>query len=271
MTMRNAFASLFGSTGLILLLACGGGGGGGGNPPPASVVVTISPTTATVVAGATQTFTPSVTGTTNTAVTWSVQEVGGGTITAGLYTAPGTGGVYHVVATSQADTSKSATATVTVTVPPATTLAYTDPTTGTYQVKRNAASNSTHLVLDVVGSGAPNGAGLAFTLAADSTRTSWAKVVGTDPEYIQNGVVFITTGVAPLKGKVSGAALAGTVGVKGTASSVALNGVLATFALDLKSGAPKGTATPTQTKAQILQADGTIANITLTFGSLSAN
>ncbi len=49
-------------------------------------------------------------------VSWSVREAGGGTITAtGLYTAPATTGTYHVDATSAADRSLVASATVTVT------------------------------------------------------------------------------------------------------------------------------------------------------------
>jgi hypothetical protein len=66
--------------------------------------------------GATQTFTASVTGTTNTAATWSVQEgAAGGSITsAGVYTAPFAAGTFHVVTTSQADTTKSAVTTVIV-------------------------------------------------------------------------------------------------------------------------------------------------------------
>ena len=79
--------------------------------------MSISPATAAVDACQTTTFTAAVTGTSNTAVTWSVSEgSAGGTITsAGVYTAPATAGTYHVVATSQADTTKTKTATVTVT------------------------------------------------------------------------------------------------------------------------------------------------------------
>jgi uncharacterized protein YjdB len=84
-------------------------------PPP--VVVTVNPTSASLQTGATQQFTSTVTGTGNSAVTWSAT---GGTIsTAGLYTAPATAGIYTVRATSTADTSKSAAATVTVTTAPA--------------------------------------------------------------------------------------------------------------------------------------------------------
>ena len=52
--------------------------------------------------------------TSNTAVTWTITEAGGGTVTNGAYIAPTTAGTYHVVAVSQADPSKTATATVTV-------------------------------------------------------------------------------------------------------------------------------------------------------------
>jgi hypothetical protein len=67
-------------------------------------------------------FTATVTGTTNTAVSWSVDAVAGGNSTAGgistsgLYTAPSQAGTHTVSATSMADPTKSATATVTVTV-----------------------------------------------------------------------------------------------------------------------------------------------------------
>src|SRR5207248_1110404 len=84
--------------------------------PPATVAVAISPTSASLQAGGTQQFTATVTGTTNTAVTWSAT---GGTISSsGLYTAPSTAGTYTVTATSVADSTKSASARVTVTAPP---------------------------------------------------------------------------------------------------------------------------------------------------------
>jgi hypothetical protein len=84
--------------------------------PPASVAISLTPTTASVDACQTYTFRATVTGTTNSAVTWSVIEsAGGGVSTSGVYTAPTTGGTYHVVATSQTDPSKTQTATVTVT------------------------------------------------------------------------------------------------------------------------------------------------------------
>lgn len=84
-----------------------------------NAAVILSPTAATVLAMETQQFTATVTNATNSTVIWSVQEgTAGGTITAGgLYTAPSVAGTYHVVATSQFDTGKSAEAIVTVTLP----------------------------------------------------------------------------------------------------------------------------------------------------------
>ena len=56
-----------------------------------------------------------MTNSTNTAVTWTVVDAGGGTVTTGgAYVAPTAAGTYRVMAVSQADPTKTATATVTV-------------------------------------------------------------------------------------------------------------------------------------------------------------
>ncbi len=100
--------------------------GGKKSTPSTGVSITISPTTASVAGGATQQFTATVTGSTNTAVTWQVNgENGGdaiiGTIsTTGLYSAPNklpSTTTVTVTAVSQADTTKTAVATVTLTAP----------------------------------------------------------------------------------------------------------------------------------------------------------
>jgi hypothetical protein len=82
-----------------------------------AVTVYVLPETATVPAGGTYTFKATVTGSTNQAVTWSVQETSGcGTIsTRGVYRAPSSARTCTVVARSSADTTKSDTALVTVT------------------------------------------------------------------------------------------------------------------------------------------------------------
>ncbi len=97
------------------LTACGGATQGSSN-----VSIRVDRTAVTLAPGETQVFTATVTGSSNTAVSWAVLEgPGGGTISgSGLYTAPSARGTYHVVAISQADTTKNAAATVTVTGPP---------------------------------------------------------------------------------------------------------------------------------------------------------
>ena len=90
---------------------------GAGSP----VVVTVSPSAATVLVSQTQQFSAQVTGTNNTAVTWSVSGIGCagtscGTVSQnGLYTAPSTQPTpssVTVTATSQADPTRSGSATV---------------------------------------------------------------------------------------------------------------------------------------------------------------
>ncbi|SRR5579872_384571 len=116
---------------LVLALAVGCGGGSGNptpsnpnsNPGSASVTITISPTSATVATGAQQQFTATVTGTTNTGVSWQVNGTAGGDSTdgtisnAGLYLAPSSvpSGKVMVTAVSQADTTESASASITIT------------------------------------------------------------------------------------------------------------------------------------------------------------
>jgi hypothetical protein len=87
------------------------------NTPPDNtpVSITVSPTSANVQTGSTQQFSATVTGTSNTAVTWSAT---GGTIaTSGLFTAGTTSGAFTVTATSSANSARSAQAAVTLTAP----------------------------------------------------------------------------------------------------------------------------------------------------------
>ena len=94
---------------IALAVACGGDSHIG-------ELLTVTPDTANVVAGGTQSFAASQ-GASNTAVAWSVDEgSSGGSISAGgVYTAPLTRGTYHVRAVSAADRNRFGTATVNVT------------------------------------------------------------------------------------------------------------------------------------------------------------
>ena len=82
---------------------------------PTQVSISVSPGTATIQTGGQQQFTASVSGTSNTSVAW--KATGGTVTTTGLYTAPSTAGTYTVIATSAADSTKSASATITVSQP----------------------------------------------------------------------------------------------------------------------------------------------------------
>ena len=102
------------------LFACGSGGGSGGAGGGA-IDVSLTPRATSLTPSQTQRFTATVTGDANTAVDWSVDGVAGGdaavgTLSAtGLYTPGSAAGAHSVTATSQADGTTSATATVGVT------------------------------------------------------------------------------------------------------------------------------------------------------------
>jgi len=120
--------------GLVLVLAlcvhlpgCGGGGPSAtlpSPPPPPAISVSISPQVSSVLLGNSQNFAATVSNTTNTAVTWSVNGLAGGSTTTGTISAAGTYSapadlpspvIVQVTATSLADATKSATAEVTIT------------------------------------------------------------------------------------------------------------------------------------------------------------
>lgn len=107
----------------LIMLACGGSSSSA--PPPLVVSVQVTPANAQLFTGQSQQFTATVTGSSNTQVNWNVNGVAGGnsaegTISgAGLYTAPAAlpGTPVTVGAVSQADSTKSGTASVTVLAP----------------------------------------------------------------------------------------------------------------------------------------------------------
>jgi hypothetical protein len=91
---------------------------------PSVVSVSVSPSSVSLSAGQTTQFTPNVTGTSNTSVTWSVSPAVG-SVSSGQYSAPSSISSQQVVtvtATSVADPTKSASALVTL-IPASVTLA----------------------------------------------------------------------------------------------------------------------------------------------------
>lgn len=101
-----------------LLVGCGGGSDTGSPPPPNPVSVIVSGPSGAVNIGTPVTLSATVSNSSNQAVTWSVVEAEGGTITQqGIYAAPSVPGTFTVKATAQADNSKSGTAPVRVVIP----------------------------------------------------------------------------------------------------------------------------------------------------------
>jgi hypothetical protein len=109
--MRRVFLLLLGLSPVLLLNGCAS------TSPQQPISVMVTPPAVSVPVGQSQTFIATVSGTSNTAVTWSIS--GSGSITStGVYTAPSTVPTppqITVKATSQADSTKSGTAVVTVT------------------------------------------------------------------------------------------------------------------------------------------------------------
>lgn len=280
MTSMKRFLSVLASLGLAALVACGGGGGGSAPPPAVAPAITAQPTDRTVQVGATATFTVTATGTAPLTYQW---KKGGTAITGATsasYTTPATvigdsGAAFTVTVTNSAGSVTSNAATLTVQAL-ATSLAYTDPTSGTYQLKKNSTlSSDSHLVLDLVGPAAATGSGVTAAFSADTTKVTWVNVAAGDPAgtFVKNGTAF-TLGSAPqiLKGKVTGTVLQVAAAQKGTGSPVALNVPLLSIALDLKAAQLPGaiTLTADAAKCQVLDGTGTLSAITVTVGSLSA-
>ena len=179
------------------------GTGSSQNPVVASIVV--SPPVATPAPSAKVQFTAAIQGaTTNDAVTWAASI---GTISAtGVFTAPSVGGIGTIVATSVADPTKSATATVAVagaTPPPSgsgvtgvtvTPRTASSVTSGTLQFKSSVVGTTSNtavtwkaLLGTITSAGsytAPSKAGadtVTATSVADSTKSGFATVTVTAP------------------------------------------------------------------------------------------
>ncbi|MDE3136444.1 MAG: hypothetical protein KGL59_07705 [Acidobacteriota bacterium] len=196
---RVVTALIFGFLASLALAGCGTAGGsassGGTSPPPApTTTVSVSPGTASLFPGQSQQFTATVSGNSNTNVSWSVNGVGGGnsavgTITAGgLYTAPAvlpSSASITIAATSQADSAASGTASVTlasdiqVTISPATASVATGASqTFTAQVT-GTGSPSTAVNWSLTGSACATGCGTLATNGNTATYTAPSTVPST--------------------------------------------------------------------------------------------
>lgn len=155
------------------------------NPAPV-VSVTVTPSTATVTAGGTVQLSSSVTGAANTAVTWSATV--GSVSASGLYTAPASVAAATAVtvrATSVADGTKSASATVTVKPAVPVSVSVTPATASV------TAGGTVQIMAVVIGS-ADTGVTWELTPSVGTLSTNGSSAVYTAPSVIQqNQVVAI--------------------------------------------------------------------------------
>jgi len=150
--------------------------------PP--VTVSVSPSTATLYPGQTQQFAATVTNSGNTAVIWSVSGAGK-VSSSGLYTAPASVTAQQsvtVTATSQANSSKAASATITLMPPVAVSVSPTTATLYGGQTQQFAATvintSNTAVTWSVSGVGAISSIGL-YTAPASVTTQQTVTVTAT--------------------------------------------------------------------------------------------
>jgi hypothetical protein len=177
----------------LSLAACGSTSSTQTPPPAPTIKVQVSPSAANVRAGGSSNFSANVSGTSNTSVTWSVNNTPGssstlGTVDAnGKYTAPLTlpsPNSVTITATSAADTSKSSSSVVTL-LNPTPVLTGISP----------AASNLGNYSLTITGSNFVSGATVLITNSAIATHflsstqltaTGNATTAGNYPVMVQN-------------------------------------------------------------------------------------
>ena len=219
----------------LVLTGCTSGTSSTQNPPPPStdtVSVSVTPPTANIRAGANLTFAAAVTGSTNTSVTWSVNNVSGGSAalgtidSTGKYAAPSTlpsPNSVTVKAVSAADSTKSSSSAVTL-LNPTPVLSGINP----------AATNLGNYTLTVTGSkflsGAHvmmNGSALTttFVSATQLTATGNATSAGTYPVTVQNPDPGSSSSSA-INFQVNGSTQTSSCGSMSTGQGASLNGFL---------------------------------------------
>ena len=202
------------------------------NSPPASLTVTVSPTTANIRAAAAYKFSASVSGSSNTSVTWSVNSTPGGNSTLGTidssgnYTAPATlpsPNTVSVTATSAADTTKSASSSVTL-LNPTPSLSGISP----------SSTNLGNFSLTLTGSGFVNGAKVllsgntlttTFVSSTQLTATGNAASAGTFTVAVENPDPGGSTSSA-LSFQVNGSTQTSSCSQMSTGQGASLNGFL---------------------------------------------
>lgn len=182
------------------------------------VSVSVNPATANLYATQSAQFSATVTGTSNTSVTWSISPAGVGSVSAaGLYTAPSTISTQQTVTvtgTSQADPTKSASAIVTLLPPIAVTISPTTATLSATQQQQFSATVANSFNTAVAWSLSPAGSGtidssgnytapatigtqqtvtVTATSKVDATKSASAVVTLAPTQCLTNGYSFVRT------------------------------------------------------------------------------
>lgn len=154
--------------------------------PAPSVSVGVSPASASVQLGKSQQFTASVSGTSNTSVTWAVNGVAGGNSTvgtvnsSGLYTAPAampSSSSVTVSATSAADTTKKDSASVSLTTPTTSVSVAVSPSTASVQLGKSqqftaSVSGTSNTSVSWAVNGTPGGNSIVGTVSSSGNYTA---------------------------------------------------------------------------------------------------
>ena len=219
----------------LVLTGCTSGTSSTQNPPPPStdtVSVSVTPPTANIRAGANLTFAAAVTGSTNTSVTWSVNNVSGGSAalgtidSAGKYTAPSTlpsPNSVTVKAVSAADSTKSSSSAITL-LNPTPVLSGINPATtnlGNYTLTVTGSKflSGAHVMM--------NGSALTTTFVSATQLTATGNVTsaGTYPVTVQNPDPGSSSSSA-ISFQVNGSTQTSSCGSMSTGQGASLNGFL---------------------------------------------
>jgi hypothetical protein len=258
---------------LAILAGCGGGGAASTAAAPtgasATVQVQLTPAVSSVASGSALALTASVAGSTNPALTWSVNGIAQGNASVGTiagtgtnvtYTAPAAAGTYNVTATSVADSAASATTLVTVPIqvsllPGASTLASSGSLAFTASV-----SSSTNPAVTWTVDGVANGNFTVGTITGTGDAVTY-----TAPAAAGSHTVTATSAADPTKSASS------VVTVQASASAVAVS--VAPAALSLNTGASSSitaSVTGSSSTAVAWTVDG-VANGNATVGTLTGS
>lgn len=187
-------------------------------PPPPSITVNVLPVSTSVLLGATQQFTATVSNTIDTSVAWTVNGISGGNSTvgtlssSGLYTAPQTTpqpGTVIVRATSAADATASGSASVTVTNSLAVNIA-----PATANVELGATQP---FVANLTNGGSQNPA-VTWSLAGSGCAGAACGTVDANGDYVAPSILPVPPGIVLTARSVADQSKAGAAAITVTSN-----------------------------------------------------